>query len=470
MGINIKSLDEQVTDYIWGRPIDAMSKPEQLVITTLRIVHLIIRDISEGQITLRAMGLVYTTLLAMVPLIAVSFSVLKGFGVHNQVEPMLLGLLEPLGDKGVEITEKVIGFVDNINVTVLGSLGVALLFYTVVSLIQKIERAFNDTWRVTELRPFAQRFSDYLTVILIGPVLMFTALGVTASIGNIALVRSAMEVEAIGALMQLAGRLVPFLLVVGAFTFVYVFVPNTRVTLRAAAIGGLVAGLMWQIMGWGFATFVTGSTNKYDAIYATFATMLILLIWLYASWLILLIGGSIAFYVQHPEHRNLQSRIIRLSNRLREKMALLIMSLVGQHYYHQRAPWSLEGLAKHMHVGSDACGLLVSSLEQSGLLVRTSDDPPTYLPGHALETLKLKDIIKTVRTTGETPYLSPDKLPQTEAVDSLYQEIERTIDASLETRTLLDLSLAEPTNVAPVSDAASKRSNIAKRAQHLKRK
>ena len=92
MVVKIKTLHEQVTDFIWGRPLDAMSKPQQLAITALRIIHLIIRDISEGQINLRAMGLVYTTLLAMVPLIAVSFSVLKGFGVHNQVEPLLLSL------------------------------------------------------------------------------------------------------------------------------------------------------------------------------------------------------------------------------------------------------------------------------------------------------------------------------------------------------------------------------------------
>ena len=144
MTIKIRSLKEQVTDFIWNRPLDAMSKPEQAGITALRILNLIIRDVSQGQITLRAMGLVYTTLLAMVPLIAVSVSVLKGFGVHNQVEPVLLGLLEPLGSKGVEITNNIIGFVDNINVTVQGSLGVALLFYTVVSLMQKIEHAFNE--------------------------------------------------------------------------------------------------------------------------------------------------------------------------------------------------------------------------------------------------------------------------------------------------------------------------------------
>ena len=115
MATTIKSLNQQVTDFIWGRPIDAMSKPEQFLITVLRITHVIIRDISEGQLTLRAMGLVYTTLLAMVPLIAVSFSVLKGFGADNQVEPALLSLLEPLGDKGVEITNKVVDFVNNIN-------------------------------------------------------------------------------------------------------------------------------------------------------------------------------------------------------------------------------------------------------------------------------------------------------------------------------------------------------------------
>ena len=110
-------------------------------------------------LTLQAMSLVYTTLLSLVPLIAVSFSVLKGFGVHNQVEPMLSSVLAPLGDKGAEITSKIIEFVENTKAGVLGSLGLVLLFYTVVSLIQKIERSFNFTWRISKPRPFAQRFS-----------------------------------------------------------------------------------------------------------------------------------------------------------------------------------------------------------------------------------------------------------------------------------------------------------------------
>ena len=132
------------------------------------------------------------------------------------------------------------------------------------------------------------------------------------------------------------------------------------------------------------------------------------------------------------------------------------MSLVGQHYYHQRAPWTLQGLAKQMCVGTDACGLLVNSLENSGILVRTSEDPATYLPGHALETIKLKDIIDCVRSSGETTSLSPDKLPQSDTVDNLYQEMESAIDTSLETRTLRDISLSEPGQVVSMADAASK--------------
>ena len=445
MGFNLKNLQQQLTSYIWDTPIDDMPKAKQLAFTALRIGHCLFRDLADGQLNMRAMGLVYTTLLAIVPLIAVSFSVLKGFGVHNQIEPALLNLFAPLGEKGVEITARIIEFVDNIKVTLLGSVGLALLFYTVVSLMQKIERAFNFTWRVSEHRPFAQRFSDYLIVILIGPVLIFTALGVTATIQQHAYIQAAMEVEVIGTFMHFVGRLVPYLLVVAAFTFIYIFVPNTKVKIRSALIGAVVAGVLWETVGWGFAAFVVNSA-KYAVIYSAFATLIILLIWMYLSWLILLIGGSIAFYVQRPEQRNLQSRVLRLSNRMKEKLALLIMVLVGQNYYQQRAPWTLEKLSKQLKVGNEATGMMVTILEEAGLLVRTADEPPAYLPGHALETLQLQTIVEVVREAGETTYLSPRKLPVEQRVDALYQDMQGALDGVLTGRTLRDLSLP-PSNI-----------------------
>jgi len=161
-----RAIGETWHRHIWESPLESRPPWQRGLINGLRIIQLLIRDLAEGQITLRAMGLVYTTLLSMVPLLAVSFSVLKGFGVHNQVRPLLLKLLEPLGEKGVEITDQIITFVDNVQVGVLGAVGLALLFYTVISLLQKVERAFNYTWRVSRPRPLSQRFSDYLSVIL----------------------------------------------------------------------------------------------------------------------------------------------------------------------------------------------------------------------------------------------------------------------------------------------------------------
>lgn len=204
-----------------------------------------------------------------------------------------------MGPQGVEMAERILGFVDNMKVGVLGSVGLALLVYTVVSLVQKIERSFNMIWRVPEMRSVAQRFSNYLSVIMVGPLLMVSAVGVSAAIFSSSVVQTMISIEPFGSVILLVSRLMPFFLVVGAFTFFYVFMPNTRVKLRYGFIAGLVAGITWQAAGILFASFVAGSA-KYAAIYSSFAIGIIMLIWIYLNWMILLLGASLAFYLQNP--------------------------------------------------------------------------------------------------------------------------------------------------------------------------
>lgn len=440
MRATLQSLKSRFMYLVWEIDEDKFSSLQRPGIIALRIIYLIIRDLKEGQLNLRAMGLVYTTLLAMVPLIAVSFSVLKGFGVHNQVEPLLLGVMEPLGEQGVEITNKIIGFVDNIKAGILGSLGLAFLIYTVVSLLQKIERAFNFTWRVTTHRPLSQRFSDYITLILIGPVLIFSALGMKASVANIELLQKVMEVEAIGLAFNLVGYLVPFLLIVTIFTLVYKLVPNVNVGIKPAIIGAVVAGLLWETSSWAFANFVVGST-KYTAIYSAFATLIIFMIWLYLNWLILLIGCSVAFYYQYPEQRTLRPRTIVLSNRLREKLSLYIMILVARNFYQHKQAWTLDALIKRLNISGDICESLVNYLLAAGLLIRTADEPVTYVPGYAIERITIKDIISSVRKSGESETFSTETLPKDQVVNSIFSEVEDAINKQLDSTTLYELSL-----------------------------
>lgn len=427
-------------DIVWRSSETNRSHWHTRIITSLRITHLVFRDLMEGMITLRAMGLVYTTILALVPLLAVSFSVLKGFGVHNQVEPLLLNLLAPLGDKGAEITTKIIEFVNNTKAGVLGSLGLALLLFTVVSLLQKIEKSFNYTWRVTELRSIGKRFSDYLTVVLIGPVLIFSALGITASIANMAMIKNAMQIESIGFLTSFMGYFLPYLLVISTFTFVYMFVPNTKVKFKSALIGAIVSGVLWEASSWAFASFVIGSA-QYTAIYSAFASMIIFFIWLYITWVILLVGCSISFYHQNPSQRNLESRKINLSSRERETIALNIMVLIGKHYYRHNASWSIESLAMHMNISSEACMKIIKQLVNKKLLKITAETPATYVPAYDLDTISVYDIISAIRRSGETKSHSLDLIDAEDNVKNLQKEIDGSLEQLLKNKSLKDLSV-----------------------------
>ena len=174
----------RINQYIWSYDACDSEAPASPWRHFLQIIVMVGRDLMGGMITLWAMSLVYTTLLSMVPLLAVSISVLKGFGVHDQLQPTLVRLLAPLGEQSVEISARLVGFVENMEIGVLGALGLGMLIYTAISLIQKIESAFNHTWRLQASRNLMQRFSDYLSVIMVGPVLVFSAVGITASLSS----------------------------------------------------------------------------------------------------------------------------------------------------------------------------------------------------------------------------------------------------------------------------------------------
>src|SRR5262245_30977822 len=267
--------------------------------TLLHVVIVGVEKFQDDLLSLRATSLTYSTLLSLVPFLAVAFSVLKAFGVQNQLEPALGGMLAPLGSEAIEITRRVIAFVDNQQVGVLGAVGVAGLFYTVVSLIGKIEDALNNIWRVRRPRSLGRQFSDYLSVVLVGPVVVFTALALTASAHSHWMVQRILEFKPLGVVVPLVTRVTPFVLLCAVFTFLYQFVPHTRVRLSSALVGGIVAGLLWQGAGAGFAAFVASSAS-YAAVYSSFAVLVLFLIWLNVEWLIVLVGAEVAYFHQHP--------------------------------------------------------------------------------------------------------------------------------------------------------------------------
>jgi membrane protein len=369
-------------------------EPANWLLDVLRYPFALVRDLLTGELNLRAMGLVYTTLLSLVPLAAFAFAVLKGLGVHRDLEPLIYEFLRPIGERATELTAQFMNFVDNVRGDVLGSVGLAFLLYTVISTIQKLEEAFNFAWHVERPRSIMRRVSEYLSLMVVGPVFIVVVFSLFGALGSHSAMRWLTVHEPFGTVVRAFGVIGPFLFVTGVFTFLYSFVPNTRVRLKAAFIGGLVAGLLWAGSGALFARIVAASTQMV-AIYAGFAIFLATLIWIYLSWLIVLIGAQLSFYVQNPRYLRVGQGHVRLTSALRERLAFTVMLLVARRFVAGEPPCNLRALAEDLEIPGSALAGVTRSLEQSGLLTLTEDEE--VIPARDLEGIQLADVLNAVR-------------------------------------------------------------------------
>lgn len=432
-----QKIDDYLFNKLWGADLEAIGTLRSCWIKLLRFLYVLGLELSEEQLALRAMGLVYTTLLSVVPLLAVSFSVLKAFGVHTRFEIFLYYFLEPLGEKGVDLSLKVIGFVENINVGVLGSIGLAMLVYTVLSQLQKVESALNYIWNIKSTRSFEKRFSNYLSVLLVGPLLIFSAIGITGSLMSSDVVQKILSIKSLGMVIYVAGRLIPYVLVSAAFTFIYIFLPNTKVRFAPALTGGIFSGVAWKITGMLFASF-TVSSAKYSAIYSGFSIVILSLIWLYWSWFILFVGAKIAYYQQYPGLMHFRKDPLSLSNRLREKLVLLIMFYIGSSFHKNLPSWKLESLSGQLKLPAVIVSEMLMMLEKQGLIVPTHDEPPAYLPAKDPEIIPIKEILDVVRVSADEG-LVEDKFITSPEIDSLMKKLDDTVSQSVGDETLKSL-------------------------------
>ena len=428
----IASLNDYILRLIWGNELTSAGAPGRLLALVLRYLYAMVRDFFSGQLTMRAMSLVYTTLLSIVPLLAFSFAILKGFGVFNELEPYLSNLLAPLGEQGERITAQVLTLVDNVQGSVLGGVGLAFFLYTAISTVQKVEESFNYTWYVSKPRSFSRRFTEYLVVLLVGPLLMVTAIGMLASIQNNDVVK--WIIEALGPVYVQLSKMVPYVLISGVFTFLYMFMPNTRVNFRSALVGGIAGGCMWATVSVVFATFVKYAART-EQIYAGFAVAIMALIWLYLNWLILLIGAQLAFYHQRPAFLKTGRQEPRLSNAMRERAALTVMFEVGLAFRDAGRSITPGEISAKTNIPSIALAPIITALEDGGLL--QANEKEELLPGREMSRTRLVDILDVVRVRGETGSHRRARWP------GIVEEIGAEIDASaaglLGERSLVDL-------------------------------
>ncbi len=430
----IAGLIIKLDNLVWGDALYQHGPVGRIVAGVLRNLYAVVRDIISGQLTLRSMSLVYTTLLSIVPLIAFSFSVLKGLGIREEIESRLYTVVEPLGDKGVEIADNLTRLVDNVNGSVLGGIGLTFFIYTAISMVQKIEESFNYVWYVTKPRSFSRRFTEYMLILLIGPVAIAIVLGMLASLQNEAIFLWASRSAVLGPVFAVTSKLTPFLVVTAIFTSLYKYMPNTEVRFRSALVGGLTGGFMWVILAAIFTAFIANSART-QAIYASFAITIVTLMWLYLNWLILLIGSQLAFYFQNPAYMRIGRREPRLSNAMRERLSLNVMLIVGTAFRDSNKSIDQRTLSEQLRIPSITVSPLIEALGSSGLLTLTEKD--ALLPGREMSRIKLSDIVDVVRVEGETGSHRDPKWAG--VIDTLGDTIDSAVGSTLGDKSLSDL-------------------------------
>jgi len=416
----------------------SMHGPVGVALRLMRYPAALLRDWLRGELNMRAMSLVYTTLLSLVPLMAFSFSVLKGLGARSDLQLLVYEFFRPMGAAADQLTARVMQFVENVRGGVLGSVGLAFLIYTVITTVQKVEESFNFVWRVDRPRSWARRLSEYVSVMIIGPVFMVAALGLLASAENTALAQWLSQHLGLGAMLASLSHLGPHLLVAAVFTFMYSFIPNTRVRFVPALVGGITAGVLWALVSRLFASVIAYSAQMV-AIYTGFAIVLTALIWIYLNWLILLIGAQLCFYVQCPQYLPHGHSPVELNGRMFEHVGLAAMQLIGKDFAAGRRYWTNNHLAEALDVPSVALAPVMASLESAGIVVATEQE--CWMPARSMETITLVEIMDAIR--GARPGRKAVAIAATPTADALMQEIEDAIYERLGARTLQDLIASE---------------------------
>ena len=441
-------------------PASVGPRPPAVLLRVLRYPYAVARDLAHGDINLRAMGLVYTTLLSVVPLIAFAFAVLKGFGAHRELEPIIFKFFEPMGEAGAhDITQRIMEFADNVSSGVVGSVGFALLVWTLLGTIQKVEDSFNFLWRVEQPRSWARRVAEYLSLLIMGPILLVGFLGLSHATFGRAIANAENEVPFLQELAQWGVKISPYAMVTTLFMVMYMFVPNTRVRWKPALIGALTAGVIWAAVGGMFTALVMVSA-RITLVYAGFVSVVGALLWTYLGWLILLAGTLLSFYIQNPAYLRIGLQPLRLSCSELEQLALKTMFLIARAHVTGGTRWTINRLAAEIGLPGIALAQIGGTLEKSGLLLVTEDDE--FVPGRDIGHITLQEIVEVARN--QRSGHSTTRGVQIPAVERLSDNMEKAWRATCDGRTLRDLLEESPLEAVENDDSLSGERHL--RQQH----
>ena len=394
--------------------------------------------IGEGfvrdQLLLRANALTYLSLLALVPLIAIAVSISSALGISP--ENMARLILEQIAAGSPEAVDRILPLIENLNFAALGASGAAVFFFTTVLAIGNAEQAFNQVWGVKQQRSWERRIPDYLAVLIVSPILLGAAFSLAGTFQSQVLVRRLLEIPLFATLWDFGLRQLPLLISAIGFTFLYWFLPNTRVRVASALLGGVVAAILFGLAQYGYVQFNVG-VMRYNTVFGSIAFLPLLMVWFYFCWAIILLGAEVAYAHQTLALYRREVRGAPAGAAARESIGLAIAVELARAFRDGRPPWSVDALSDFLDIPLRTVRDVTGELEAVGILVPSASEPVGgYQIGRPLDRIHVADVLMALRGSRAAAIGAPE-------VERVVAQVLGEIDCSAaqvsEVRSLRDL-------------------------------
>jgi len=393
-----------MSEGIWEIELNSLSRLKRLGIKFVRVMFLVFKGFQDNECPLHAASLTYISLMAIVPILALALAILRGLGAGEWAEQRIIQSVVAMPDQFQDFVINMFTYVKNTNFATLGGIGLLFLLWTVVQVLGRVEMSFNRVWGVTLHRRMLRKFSDYLSIVMVVPILMVAATTINATLSNLALVQ--LLQERFGYARFLYSWFLSFLPLLAtwtAFVFLYKLMPNTRVLTMPAVVSGIIGGSLW--VGWqGLYIELQIGISRYNAIYGTLASVPIFLFWLYISWWIILLGAEIGFALQNYSTYKMEQKAHEASTHSRIMLALAIMSHAAQSMMINVPKFEINTYAHIHRVPVRLLQEVVEALVKANLLADVSDGEGRYVLLKVPDSIRVKDIISVMVQDGVTPH------------------------------------------------------------------
>jgi membrane protein len=432
----LRRIKDFINQGLWETRLRDLTPGKALLFRCLRTAILAFRGFLGDDCQKRASLLTYYSMLNIVPIFAVVFGIAKGFGLEKLVESQILQMAAKANWQA-DITTQILGFSRSLLAHakggVIAGVGIAMLFWTVISILGKIEDSLNTIWEVRRARTLIRKFTDYISILFFAPVLLIISSSLTVVVAS--QVKVIVErIAVLGAFSKVIFFLLSFLPYVSIWvllTMLYLVMPNRRIPLRSGILGGVVAGTVYQIVQWVYIRFQIGVTS-YGAIYGSFAALPLFLAWLQLSWMIFLLGAEIASANGHYETYGFLPDYTRISSAVKKRLALRVFHLIIRRFSEGAKALTAGEIASTVEMPIRVAQGLLDEMTEVGLVVETVQglkSEVAYQPGRTIEDLTVKYVLDALEQRGISEIPIPDS-EEGKRISALLKEISEIIAKS----------------------------------------